>query len=1337
MRNGRHKKECLPIIKDTESIGKEYEGADLPEKIHNYLKECYKRWGSGLFVLLGGDTNIVPVRQYHGSTEERKSFDHNPSDFYYADLESDWNTNRNHIYAERGVDYVRGTILCFVGRAPVENKTETTIFINKVLAYEKMNSTSIDKSYLMNHLAVYGYTVKDSSSPPLHGSGKEAIDHYLATYTKLNKWYLFDHYNCKCNQHDDKTQYSTGEELNRNSFISALNNGGNSGLNHFHIVYHMDHSHPEYMGASKKDKSEQIFISDVDELANGKHLHIIISGGCNPANFEYDCIAKHFINNSNGGAVAFIGNANNGYAYEHAQYKCFLNSIYKENIINLGMILNKLATDTNYPSDSESSTPDNLRLHLLGDPEMPVWSAVPQELDVSVTPPDITTGKNKIKVRIENLPEGEEATVCLMKDAEAYTSVVVSDTKEHSFSFTPKTGGKMKITVTARNFIPKVFNIPIKFNHANQMSISRIKNFKGRIGTGNTVDLNIVLKNTGRQTANNVIARLTTQSPYINIQNDRLAYNTIDMGSEKEINERFKVSVAPDAPEIMRNDWNSVCFYLDIINEETGTVDIDTFRVDIVSHKARIDKISRRIIDSKYAIPLAGDKIELDLSYVLLGKDIEGNKTISNRITWKAVSENPNIQNLMILNSVCSFNISENYQQGNRLPVRIRLLYDNIIHDSINFDASVLTPIADISKVKGKSTDHSISFYWSTMSHAPKYNIYRSDSENGTYTKLNKLPLKTRYYEDNGLSEYSTFYYKFSALTSSNMESELSQPIKAWTLYPMTMKKRTFTKGLYAYDSEVSVADIDLDGKKEIVLNSYNTSHNSMTDIIVLKPDGSEPYGTKDATEPCTGFAHNDVCHTALPTVADLHGNGEFSVVSFSLGTDDTGKYNAVCYSAQDKDGDGRPDRKWLQQTGVPAYRAAVVTDIDRPADTKGRKEIILLSNDRSIMIFNADGTLLRQFGENIAGHYGCPAVADLDGDGYKEIICGDGSGNIHVWRHDGSTYLRSPFFTRNGHNLMSSPVVCDLDGDGQKDIVIASRDHTSYIYAIRQDGTCIGAFDSNAASPAAIEYAGYASGEGLDHAVTVGDINGDGKLEVTALGAHKVRAWDNNGKMIFDTPVPGLFKSKEWATHLQPPLLADVDGDSKTDIVFNNGQRIYAIHADGTEMKGFPLTTTGDMIGSVCVADIDADGRNEIISADRAGYITTWKTQGTTVVWGRTRFDTGFTGEYRPGAADPTVITGNTEWQGGDSPCDIYVGKGRLLVSKGRILDLDNFSRIIVTEGATLEIDGGEIKDADILIKAGGTLRIKNNGTVRIAKYGRLDSEPGAIMEIYGGEVK
>lgn len=85
----------------------------------------------------------------------------------------------------------------------------------------------------------------------------------------------------------------------------------------------MDHSHPRALGTSSIDKHESIYIQDVDNLRNKDFLQIFISGGCMPAKFDEDCIAEHFINTPNGGAVAFIGNSCFGVSDEDYQYKDF------------------------------------------------------------------------------------------------------------------------------------------------------------------------------------------------------------------------------------------------------------------------------------------------------------------------------------------------------------------------------------------------------------------------------------------------------------------------------------------------------------------------------------------------------------------------------------------------------------------------------------------------------------------------------------------------------------------------------------------------------------------------------------------------------------------------------------------------------------------------------------------------------------------------------------------------------------------------------------------------------------------------------------------------------
>ena len=55
------KKGTPTIIETVENIVGKYRGADTQEKIRNYLIDIKSRYGS-LFVLLGGDTNIIPAR---------------------------------------------------------------------------------------------------------------------------------------------------------------------------------------------------------------------------------------------------------------------------------------------------------------------------------------------------------------------------------------------------------------------------------------------------------------------------------------------------------------------------------------------------------------------------------------------------------------------------------------------------------------------------------------------------------------------------------------------------------------------------------------------------------------------------------------------------------------------------------------------------------------------------------------------------------------------------------------------------------------------------------------------------------------------------------------------------------------------------------------------------------------------------------------------------------------------------------------------------------------------------------------------------------------------------
>jgi len=93
--------------------------------------------------------------------------------------------------------------------------------------------------------------------------------------------------------------------------------------------------------------------------------------------------------------------------------------------------------------------------------------------------------------------------------------------------------------------------------------------------------------------------------------------------------------------------------------------------------------------------------------------------------------------------------------------------------------ASTLIP-APVELRASAITNDSISIAWNSLNHVIGYNVYRSLSEFGTYTKINSDLIPNTEYTDNSVSSNTTYYYKVNAVTSS-IESMQSIPIPAST----------------------------------------------------------------------------------------------------------------------------------------------------------------------------------------------------------------------------------------------------------------------------------------------------------------------------------------------------------------------------------------------------------------------------------------------------------------------------------------------------------------------------------------------------------------------------
>ena len=1372
------KKGVPTIVMTIEEVQEQNEGCDLAEKIRNYLKKCRQNWGDDFFVLLGGDTNIIPERMAtngpdrddYRDDEYKNDSTIRAQDLYYTALDGNWNMNNNYIYNEyyqfldpnTGKDVTInidqadfGRDIC-LGRAPVKNINDAENFVNKVLMYEKANA-NIDYSYILNNLSVCAFLKKYENGNFGYDVRKSINSYYKSDYMpdykypQLKHWFLFDHYNCNCSKHSEYITTS-GEELNKNNFMAALQNGGNSGLNHFHLVYHMDHSSPRGMGASSLDKNEAIYNTDVDQLTNGNYLQIVLSSGCEPATFNEDCIAEHFINNPNGGAVAYIGNADRGWTGEHFQLNNLLKALYSNESTyhNLGYV---------FQATIGSRNSNNCRLTLLGDPEMPVWTAVPQTLNVSVTPNAITNGENTISIQINNLPTNQEALVCLMKEGEGYSTLTINDRAVHSFTFTPYTSGVVDVTVTTNNFRPFETTIPVSVNPKAVLHISDVVfdddkqgdsngNNDNQLDAGETIEFSVTLKNEGSVTSDIVTGELVCSSPEINLIKNVASFGKIGAGGSRTSDRKFVFTIDKDCQEYLMNGMDPIEFVLTI---KDGSSSIsEHFQVDIFAPDIEIGNQKITWTSNGNTTIEAGETVKMNIDLMNVGKsEATGLKAvlISNN-SQVSCSSTPIVYPSIAFSETKTNTIAFQFQTSSSYAgiLSFTLQVSNEYGRTWNFPVN---PLSRPSVIKTSTLDFqpyasSINVYWAPVKEVAGYNIYRSDNgENGIYRRLNRFPLKAAYYLDDSLAERTLYYYKVAAISTNGNESEWSAAYRTWTSYPVVspFPKRLAT-GVYSSVSCPNIADVDNDGKQEIFW-IYEDRYDTHTSYIMgFRPSGEELYDIDGNVTTVSGFAKTPTMLTGQVAFGDLSGNGEQNIVASTW--EDDKKYQekraVYCYSPFDRDGDHKPDLLWEKRIPYSMFQSPVIANLDGSAD--GTMEVIVKSHQTSdIFILDHDGNEVRRLNPNVHittgkdHNYSALTVADLDNDGKMEIIASYDSLGIYIWRQDGTPFTTNPFWGAGIPRLASAPVVCDLNEDGKKEILFSQRQMAeSKVFAISLDGDkTVAGWDGSQTIP----YTVNAVGSTLDHTLSVGDINNDGHLEVVILGHETVKAWTHAGKLIFSKSIKGLFPQENYASNMNTPILADVDGDAVPDIVFCCNNYIYALHNDGSDIIGFPIISDEKFLDTPCVADIDNDGKSELIAGNEH-ELYVWKTDGvpTAIEWGVKRGNPQNTNEYFPTVCQPTLINSNEVWDG-ESPCgNVVLQSGRLLIPAGKTMVLNKTSSVIVRSGAVLEVDGGSILNARLVVQKGGTVIVKNNGLIKLRAGSDFDMEKGAILDFSFGAI-
>ena len=122
-------------IVTTSWIYSNYSGVDNAEMVRNCIIDYYENHGT-LWVLLGGDTDVVPARAAYAQNIGSSSENSPICDLYYSDLDGTWNGDGDSTWGEITQDDIDLYADVYVGRAPVNTTTEASRFVTKVLTYE-------------------------------------------------------------------------------------------------------------------------------------------------------------------------------------------------------------------------------------------------------------------------------------------------------------------------------------------------------------------------------------------------------------------------------------------------------------------------------------------------------------------------------------------------------------------------------------------------------------------------------------------------------------------------------------------------------------------------------------------------------------------------------------------------------------------------------------------------------------------------------------------------------------------------------------------------------------------------------------------------------------------------------------------------------------------------------------------------------------------------------------------------------------------------------------------------------------------------------------------------
>jgi hypothetical protein len=536
------------VVRTVEWMYANYPGRDQAEQVRNYLKTLPD---SGVkYVLLAGDVNVVPFRKAFAMNCEWGSMvreDSLPCDLYFADLDGSWDANGNNIFGEVD-DSVDLYADLSVGRAPVDGTEEAQTFVRKVIDYEHGTVAGYQNKGLFFAEILWQNPYTDQG---VHKNKME--EQSFASGYSLTKLYQ-----------------SLGNET-REAVMQAMRENQN-------FMNHDGHGWTDVMECG--GSANRMRTADADTITNAG-LGILYSIGCWTTAFDFVSIGEAFVTNPNGGTVATIGNSsygwgspgNPGFGYSDKYDNHFWHAITSEGTYRVGDAL--VAAKEYYAPFSHDKNVyrwHQYEVNLMGDPELPVWTALPESLAV-VAPLSVGLGPGRYLVTVAYAGAPVPgALVCLARTGEVYSRGWTDNAGRAWLDADPQTVGWFDLTVTAHNYYP--YRGYVACDSGNYVNFAgwhvddRAGNSDGIANPGETVVLPFVLHNTGDAPSGPANVTLSTADSRVTLLDSVVGVPGINPGDSVQVDSGLRVAVG-----VGPYDGVAVKFILDI----TGGCLVRTF----------------------------------------------------------------------------------------------------------------------------------------------------------------------------------------------------------------------------------------------------------------------------------------------------------------------------------------------------------------------------------------------------------------------------------------------------------------------------------------------------------------------------------------------------------------------------------------------------------------------------------------------------------------------------------------------------------------------------------------------------------------------------------------